>query len=79
MEELALVTLLAETSQPVFAHHRAVAPDVTEWTIDALAAVSSHVESADRGNGLCMDKKGDTLDGFLSCGNVNCYQVKLKI
>lgn len=32
MEKLALVSLLAEASEPVFAHHRLLAADVTERT-----------------------------------------------
>lgn len=32
VEELALVALLAEASEPVFAHHRLLAADVTERT-----------------------------------------------
>lgn len=32
VEKLALVSLLAQASEPVFTHHRLLSADVTEWT-----------------------------------------------
>lgn len=38
MEELALVTFLAETAKPVLADHSAVPADMTVWTLRPLLA-----------------------------------------
>ena len=47
VEELALIPLLAQAPQPVFADHTLLAPDMTEWTHCPLAAAVLLVELAD--------------------------------
>lgn len=44
MEELALVSFLTESSEPVFTHHRLLSADVSEWTHSTFNAGSSHEE-----------------------------------
>lgn len=46
MEKLALVSLLAQSSEPMFTHHCLLSADVTEWTHPTFHARSSHEEFA---------------------------------
>lgn len=45
MEELALVSLLAQSSEPVFTHHRLLSADVTEWTHPTLEGKQTKKET----------------------------------
>ena len=57
MEELALISLLAEVSHPVFADHRTLASHVSERTVAATRADSVEVELTQSSLVLCRSER----------------------
>lgn len=48
VQKLALVALLAEATQPMFAHNSSIASYMSEWARPTLCAGTPHVERAHR-------------------------------
>lgn len=61
MEELALVSLLTQTSEPVLTHHRLLSTDVTKRTHPTFLTRSSHEELAHSRPGLVHAGEGQRL------------------
>lgn len=61
VEELTLISLLAESSEPVLAHYSLVSTDVSEGTRGRLRAVGPHVEVADGGPRLVHPREWEGL------------------
>lgn len=61
MEELALVSLLTESSEPVLTHHRLLSTDVTEWTHPTFQTSCSHKELTHSRPGLVHAGEGQRL------------------